>query len=73
MRSLSLIAVIALADPLCAESLDTKAAASKITAVTVYQNSALVTREVSVPEGPGAMELVVSPLPPETIANSLYS
>jgi hypothetical protein len=73
MRSLSIITVIALTASAGAETLDTKAAASKITAVTVYQNSALVTREVSVPEGPGAMELVVSPLPPETIANSLYS
>jgi hypothetical protein len=73
MRSLSIIAVIALTAPLCAETLDTRAAGSKITAVTVYQNSALVTRDVSVPEGAGTMELVISPLPPETIANSLYS
>jgi len=32
--------------------------ASKITAVTVYQGQALVTREVSVPEGDGTVELV---------------
>src|SRR4051794_25803776 len=73
MRSFSIIALALLAVPLYAETLDTKPAASKITAVTVYQNSALVTREVSVPEGGGAVELVVSPLPPETVANSLYS
>jgi uncharacterized protein (TIGR02231 family) len=48
-------------------------AANKIVAVTVYQGNALVTREVTVPEGAGAMELVVSPLPAETVANSLYA
>ena len=41
-------------------------AASKITDVTVYQGQALVTREVSVPEGDGTVELVVTPLPPQT-------
>src|SRR5262245_29652895 len=45
----------------------------KIVAVTVYRGTALVTREVKVPEGAGTMELVVSPLPPETVPNSLYS
>src|SRR5438874_7642918 len=45
----------------------------KIVAVTVYQGNALVTREVSVPEGAGSMELVVNPLPPETVTNSLYA
>src|SRR5947209_5928458 len=48
-------------------------AANKIVAVTVYQGNALVTREVTVPEGAGTMELIVSPLPPETVANSLYA
>jgi hypothetical protein len=48
-------------------------APSKIVAVTVYQGQALVTREVSVPEGMGTAELVVSPLPPETVAGSLYT
>ncbi len=50
-----------------------KASASKVTAVTVYQGSALVTREVTVPAGQGTAELVVTPLPAETIANSLYT
>src|SRR5215207_1934527 len=48
-------------------------ATHKIVAVTVYQGNALVTREVSVPDGAGSMELVVTPLPPETVANSLYA
>lgn len=50
-----------------------KAAASRLIHVTVYQNTALVTREVDVPEGDGAVELTVAPLPPQTIDGSLYS
>ena len=48
-------------------------APSRIVAVTVYQTSALVTREVTVPAGPGATEVVVSPLPASTVNSSLYS
>ncbi|HZU38874.1 MAG TPA: DUF4139 domain-containing protein [Gemmataceae bacterium] len=50
-----------------------KTAASRVTAVTVYPNSALVTREVEVPAGTGSLELVVTPLPPQTIDSSLFS
>lgn len=50
-----------------------KPAASRLTAVTVYPNTALVTREVQVPEGEGAFELVVSGLPAQTQDSSLYS
>jgi hypothetical protein len=50
-----------------------KPASSRIASVTVYQNNALVTREVEVPGGIGTMELVVTPLPPQTLNNSLYS
>lgn len=46
---------------------------SHISAVTVYQGNALVTREVDVREGAGLVELVVSPLPPETIDGSLFT
>jgi uncharacterized protein (TIGR02231 family) len=46
---------------------------SKITTVTVYNSSALVTREVDVPGVAGRVELVVSPLPSTTIASSLYA
>ena len=46
---------------------------SQITAVTVYQGQALVTREVSVPEGDGTIELVVTPLPAQTVDSSLYT
>jgi hypothetical protein len=48
-------------------------ATSKIVNVTVYPDSALVTREVEVPAEAGVVELVVSPLPDHTINSSLYS
>ncbi|WP_439622781.1 mucoidy inhibitor MuiA family protein [Gemmata sp.] len=48
-------------------------AASKITAVTVYANTALVTREVTAPDAAGLAEVVVSPMPPYTMQSSLYA
>jgi hypothetical protein len=48
-------------------------AKSQVTAVTVYQGQALVTRAVSVPEGDGTVELVVTPLPAQTVDSSLYT
>jgi hypothetical protein len=50
-----------------------KEAKSKITNVTVYTASALITREVDVPEGTGLLELIVSPLPPQVVDGTLYS
>ena len=50
-----------------------KAAPNKITSVTVYQNTALVTREVTLPEAAGQAEVVVSPMPPATVQSSLYA
>lgn len=50
-----------------------KLAASRITHVTVYPDSALVTREVEVPAAAGTVELIVSPLPERTVNSSLYS
>ncbi|HEY1189206.1 MAG TPA: mucoidy inhibitor MuiA family protein, partial [Gemmata sp.] len=52
---------------------DVKPAPSKVTAVTVYANTALVTREVTVPEAAGLTEVVVSPMPPLTMQSSLYA
>ena len=49
------------------------AAPSRVTHVTVYRNNALVTRQVDVPNGTGTFELVVTPLPPQTVNGSLYS
>ena len=48
-------------------------APSKVITVTVYQGTALITREVDVPAGQGLVEVVVSPLPPQTIDSSLYT
>jgi uncharacterized protein (TIGR02231 family) len=50
-----------------------KVAASRVTAVTVYPNSALVTREVDVADGAGLVELTVTPLPPTAVNSSLYA
>src|SRR5580658_7168113 len=50
-----------------------KTSPSKITGVTVYANTALVTREVTAPEGAGLTEVVVSPMPPYTMQSSLYA
>ncbi len=57
-----------------AESADPpKAVPSRVISVTVYPQNALVTREVTVPEGAGSLELVVNSLPPQTVNHSLYS
>jgi len=50
-----------------------KTANSRVVHVTVYPNSALVTREVDVPAGTGIVELVVTPMPAQTVNSSLYS
>src|SRR5436309_2479169 len=50
-----------------------RAAKSRLVKVTVYPNSALVTREVEVPAGQGLAELVVAELPLRTVDSSLYS
>jgi uncharacterized protein (TIGR02231 family) len=52
---------------------EAKAPANRITHVTVFPNSALVTREVDVPPGTGLVELVVTPMPAQTVNSSLYS
>jgi uncharacterized protein (TIGR02231 family) len=46
---------------------------SRVAAVTVYPYGALVTREVEVPAGKGVVELTINPLPPTTVASSLFS
>ena len=52
---------------------DLKAAASKVVGVTVYQNTALVTREVTAPDAVGTVEVTVTPLPASTMSTSLYA
>jgi hypothetical protein len=50
-----------------------KPSPSKITSVTVYSTTAMVTREVTAPEAAGLTEIVVSPMPPYTMQSSLYA
>lgn len=45
----------------------------KVVAVTVYQGTALVTREVDVKGAAGLVEVTVSGLPPRTVDSSLYT
>lgn len=61
------------ADPVATPAPQSKTATSRVVQVTVYSNSALITREVDVPEAMGTVELVVNPLPPLTVNSSLYS
>jgi Domain of unknown function (DUF4139)/N-terminal domain of unknown function (DUF4140) len=48
-------------------------AKSKIDKVTVYPNSALVTREVEVPDGNGLVELTVTQMPDRIVPSTMYS
>src|SRR6516165_8047768 len=75
LLSLGLVmtSLVARADPDAPAAGKGKAATSRVTGVTVYQNTALVTREVDVPEGAGSIELVVASLPPRVVDTSLYS
>jgi len=50
-----------------------KIAKSKIAKVTVYPNSALVTREIEVPDGDGLVELVITPMPDQIVPSTMYS
>src|SRR5436305_1310813 len=50
-----------------------KIAKSRIDKVTVYPNSALITREVEVPAGNGLVELVVTPMPEQIVPSTMYS
>ena len=48
-------------------------AKNKVIAVTIYSDSALVTREVDIPAGMGSMEVVVSSMPAKVQPSSVYS
>ena len=56
-----------------AGSTATKMAKSKIDKVTVYPDSALVTREVEVPDGAGLVELTITPMPDRIVSSTMYS
>jgi Domain of unknown function (DUF4139)/N-terminal domain of unknown function (DUF4140) len=70
--SLAACCTVALAQEPAAET-PPKTATNRVTAVTVYQGNALVTREVDVPAGKGLTEIVVTPLPAQTVDSSLYA
>ena len=73
---LSLIALLGIAATTMAQEakpVEVKPTPSKVTAVTVYQTTALVTREAAAPDAAGLVEVVVSPLPPSTVGTSLYA
>jgi len=72
-RALLLLAAVLAVAGARAQDAAVKAAPSKITAVTLYQQTALVTREVTIPDAPGLAEVVVSPLPAHTMQSSLYA
>src|SRR4051794_18631798 len=72
-RSTAALLILLPAFAVAADPPAVKLAASKVTQVTVYQNSALVTRDVAVPEAQGVVEVIVSPLPPATVLTSLYA
>lgn len=67
------IAAFVAVSPGSAADAPAKAGNSRITGVTIYPNSALVTREVDVPEGKGAVEVIAAGLPAQTLRHSLYS
>jgi len=73
IRIASLLALVAAPFLSAQEAKDVKPAPSKIVSVTVYQTTALVAREVTLPEAAGQTEVVVSPLPPGTMETSLYA
>ncbi|HEU5116389.1 MAG TPA: mucoidy inhibitor MuiA family protein, partial [Isosphaeraceae bacterium] len=66
-------AVVSVGIGLGADEPGQKAAESRVAAVTVYEDSALVTREVVVPEGKGTVDLLVTPLPAAVVGTSLYT
>ena len=75
MRTTSLVLALCLFVPTLNAATTTAptTSPSHVIAATVYQGSALVTREVQVPAGLGTMELIVTPLPPQTVDSSLFS
>jgi hypothetical protein len=71
MSRLIVLALVALAAlPVSAA---TVTAPGKVTAVTVFQGQALVTRVIELPEDAGLVEAVVTELPEQLLAGSLYA
>ncbi len=73
LLTLSATAAVAQPPKLDGKPAEPKSAASRVTAVTVYTDTALVTREVTVPDAAGPAEVVVTPLPTGVVPTSLYA
>ncbi|CAN5148475.1 mucoidy inhibitor MuiA [soil metagenome] len=73
MRTLLSLILLAGFVPLHAADEVVKPAPSKVSAVTVYLTTALITRDVTVPDAAGLQEVVVSPMPPSTLGSSIYA
>lgn len=65
-----LVGVVLYSKPAGAEA---KATASELSEVTLYRNQAQITREVTVPKGQGPIELVVTDLPQQIQASTLFA
>ena len=59
--------------PLPAQPRNAVETEGRVSAVTVYQGQALVTREVEVPEAQGLLEVVVTNLPENVLPGSLFA
>jgi hypothetical protein len=68
-----LVALVLLALAALPVSAATVTAPGKVTAVTVFQGQALVTRVIELPEDAGLVEAVVTDLPEQLLAGSLYA
>ncbi|MEZ6140238.1 MAG: mucoidy inhibitor MuiA family protein [Zavarzinella sp.] len=66
-------ATVVLANVLFAADPPLKPTDSTIVAVTVYQSTALVTREVTVPAGQGVQEIMITPMPSQILPSSIYA
>ena len=77
LLAFALVAALALPgfaqDPKPAPAAAPPAPSSRVVAVTVYRDTALVTREVAAPDAAGVVEVVVSPLPEKIVTTSLYA
>lgn len=68
-----LIALILLSVAALPLSAATVTAPGKVTAVTVFQGQALVTRVIELPDDAGLVEAVITDLPEQLLAGSLYA
>lgn len=71
MTRLALLVLLLL--PAFVPAAESTSVEGRVSAVTVYQGQALVTREIELPEADGLMEVVVTNLPSAVLPASLYA